>query len=1401
MSESRLDGVAGVPLAGFLDYLRQRGFVVGLDHYARLLALLEHLDADVSPTRLKTLLAPLFATTANEQELFYRAFDSYFPLFAANGTRSDETEAADASANAPGIPTEPQSQRRNRRALIVGLATVAVVAATLIAHEARAPRDLATLPPAERISDSSARSVVPVNTTAPTPTPAPSPVAAASPAPATRAPSDTARTPQSNNFNRLHGQLAPPVTVSTSWLARNALPVAVVFALSTFAAFVRGEVRAFARRRLLLDRQRRAKPPFTWPVRVVEEQGPYHRGDDLQSTARQLRARETADTVVLDVPQTVEATIAAQGRPTFRYTPLTRAPEYLALIERASRHDHHAQLFGELCDELESEGVHISKFYYDADPRVCRSADGTSVAISALRQKYHEHRLLLFGSGDGLTEPISGRLAPWVPLLLTWRDRALFTTAPTGRWSAREISLAGHFVLMPASVNALATIVNSFGESRMTAPSGFRAAMDAIPDLDPNGLVGRLEQYLGSAMTQLVCACALYPELQWDLTLSLASLAELGPSVVNEENLLKLIRLPWFRDGLIPDQARRVLLDALQRSIEVAARRRIVELLESSPPPTGSVAADRYELDLVVQRAALNSSGQRGLTKRTAGRAVVEDVAVLRLADERGKARASLVLPARLQKIFFGGHTGWVVASASAWRRGGLVLSAALVAAALVGFAISYSSGRRIGAAVESAATTVGVAADSASSMIPQSPDTNPARSPQALDELRALDGLREQLDTLSRYAHSPTRLLAPRGAAELYPSIRVAYFAAFDRLMFADTRSTMLAELRSLPALVRPADEYAKTYALLKAYLITTAHPEKAGDQSLVPALMALWLGDRVLDNARSQIGRRQFETYARELGYSNPFLDAPDAAVVEHARSFLRMFAGSERIYQFLLAEAAKTNPPIRLDRRAIGSGQYFVDPYEVPGAFTRAGSLYMLNAFRSANRFSGGETWVMGTDEVNVDAARLLAELTSRYTNDYIDHWRRYLAAASAVRFTGIQDATWKLGVLSGSASPLLQLFALASQNMGVGLPEIDRVFQPLQLIATTSTSDRLINDRAAPYINALTALQQSVERVLQAQIGDNNALRNAALADAATARAVVRSIASSFAADNPYQIGRLVQNLMEAPIDNVESVLKSFGAVDINGKARAFCAQARVTLGKFPFSSSATEQATIAEVNTLLRPVTGSLWRFHEDALAGIVERRANVFSPTQNGSMRIDPDFVMLLNRAAAWTAVLYSDNAVDPHLSFTIAPRVGAASDVRIALDGESARARAGGNSETVRIVWPGREHSASLTANVGNQVITVGPYAGPWAVFQLFNASDTWDTSFGPPLTLQIMNRGYVVGWDLQKRSATSLPGSPADTRALVEIGGPSLSLQVLRKAFFMGAGCPDSLVEEIRR
>lgn len=299
--------------------------------------------------------------------------------------------------------------------------------------------------------------------------------------------------------------------------------------------------------------------------------------------ARLLHRRHQAESERLDVVATVQASIAALGFPTLRFRKDSRLPEYLFLIDRASLRDHQAHLYEHLAGMLREQGLFVGLYFYEGDPRVCWTGAGDeSVALEQIQKSHVNHRLLLFGEGGGLLDPISGRLAGWHRMFTSWSDRAVLTPKPASQWAAAEVHLASQFAVVPATLKGLGSLAAWFElHSAVELRSSEQSSSIPGPGREPT--MDALRRFLGGDVFQWLCVCAVYPELQWDLTLHLGTLPSMPEALVSEDNLVKLLSLEWFRNGSMPDELRRELIAQLDPAVLAEAREAIVGLLGQSP--------------------------------------------------------------------------------------------------------------------------------------------------------------------------------------------------------------------------------------------------------------------------------------------------------------------------------------------------------------------------------------------------------------------------------------------------------------------------------------------------------------------------------------------------------------------------------------------------------------------------------------------------------------------------------------------------------------------------------------------------------------------------------------------------------------------------------------------------
>ena len=626
-----------------LAYLRQHGFRIGVDHYLRLQQLLERVGTRCAPHELRTLLCPIFATNRNQQEQFYRVFDSYFDFFQSGDEPGETTheELPEAQTLAQAAKPQPSRRRWLYVATPVALALLVIVSVLILRQK-----------PTEQSANQA-------NTSG-----EPEAARTSEPATTTEAMPDIAGTTQPDET-----QPATPTTTpvpESGFYERNRTVINASIILAPLLLFLLYEWYRFARRKLLIQKQQARKPPFVWPIRVnALEEAPYD-SEQLLTAARLMRRRQMDEFRRLDVEATVNATIERLGFPDFRHKSDSRVPEYLVLIDRASFRDHQAQFFEELTQALEHEGVFVVRYFFDGDPRVCRDETGAGVVqLAELQNKLSGHRLLIFGNGEKLLDPISGRLEGWTAIFNHWQDRALLTVENPLRWGLKEIALAQSFIVLPATLDGLLALVDLFEttvQSDLTLRSRARAGFeDSLTGATPEEAIAELRSTLGEDAFQWLAACAVYTELQWNLTLFIGSLPSMPQGLVTEANLLKLIRLPWFRTGAIPDELRWHLINELAPERQRSVRAALIELLERDPAPPETFAADQYRLNLFAQRWLQSQTRRRlrelqNLIKKLPRSQIMRDLTLIRFLESSKRSPLDFLLPDRLRKTFY--HRG-----------------------------------------------------------------------------------------------------------------------------------------------------------------------------------------------------------------------------------------------------------------------------------------------------------------------------------------------------------------------------------------------------------------------------------------------------------------------------------------------------------------------------------------------------------------------------------------------------------------------------------------------------------------------------------------------------------------------------------------------------------------------
>ena len=241
-------------------------------------------------------------------------------------------------------------------------------------------------------------------------------------------------------------------------------------------------------------------------------------------------------------------------------------------------------------------------------------------------------------------------------------------------------------------------------------------------------------------------------------------------------------------------------------------------------------------------------------------------------------------------------------------------------------------------------------------------------------------------------------------------------------------------------------------------------------------------------------------------------------------------------------------------------------------------------------------------------------------------------------------------------------------------------------------------------------------------------------------------------------------------MVAPITYAEASLQTFGPAQLNAKGRAFCAPFQQLMAKYPFNPAGEVSASIDEVSALLQPGSGALWNFVENDLGNYVVRQGPQFAEKPGGSIRISPNFLAFLNRAAEFSSTLYRSEGAPPSLTFSLRPLLSdEVPSVTVAIDGQLARfTRTSTGSK--RLSWrAGEGREASLSGQFMGQDHELA-FQGTWALFKLFQQAE-WSSGDG----------SYVVEWPI--------PDQPSvKAKFVVNLAGAK---PILQPGFFSGVSC----------
>jgi type VI secretion system protein ImpL len=700
-------------------------------------------------------------------------------------------------------------------------------------------------------------------------------------------------------------------------------------------------------------------------------------------------------------------------------------------------------------------------------------------------------------------------------------------------------------------------------------------------------------------------------------------------------------------------------------------------------------------------------------------------------------------------------------------RRVGLSCLGLLSLICLIGFLVSFLGNLRLIANVESATVDL------------RNLQMSPNQVASSAD-LQRLDRLRQELATLSSYQKDGVPLRLRWGmyvGDQVYPDAKRVYFERFWQLLLAQTQAGLLKGLRAVPDKVGPNSVYENTYNELKAYLITTSNNDKSTSAFLSPVLLSHWAENREIDPHRVALARSQFDFYSSELRLKNPFSANNDALAIARARNYLSQFAGIDRYYLPLLAQASQKNPDISFNDQ-FNATDVIVSNHKVPGAFTLGGFTFMRDAMSNPALYMRGEDWVLGKATASeLDQATVQQNLTQRYYADFTNQWRTVLQTSSVARYSNWADAARKLEKLTDPTSPLLELFWFVSHNTDVGVADFAAVFAPVHAVEPAGPPDRLPDMYILPsnkdYVVALTQLQTAIAPLV---INPADANAGAQISNSAGAARVSITKVMGPRVDQQFHTESLVRTLLEQPITNAEGLLGRLPIDQLGGAGRDFCSQFGQMAGKYPFNPNSSQDLPIDQLNAVLAPKTGALWVFYDKSLAQYLTKVGSHYVSSGSGNVKLNPSFVAFFNQAAALSDALYPFGAANPHFSYTLKEMPGNVGEGLALKIGDDMLT---GTGQQKTFAWTGTPEDVQVTTKGGT---TLGSsYSGPWAVFRLIADAHA-----------QVSGSVTNLEWSLESNGKPNmLNGKPETYNYQLQVAG----LNPFRSSELSGLRCVSSV------
>jgi len=424
---------------------------------------------------------------------------------------------------------------------------------------------------------------------------------------------------------------------------------------------------------------------------------------------------------------------------------------------------------------------------------------------------------------------------------------------------------------------------------------------------------------------------------------------------------------------------------------------------------------------------------------------------------------------------------------------------------------------------------------------------------------------------------------------------------------------------------------------------------------------------------------------------------------------------------------------------------------------------------------------------------------------YVQNYIQRWRSFVSDHHVEPFRSAGDGAQKLSILAdNNRSPLLGLIYMTSHNTDLvpasvlptqvtqkieatkdtlkkgfttlfgkngpaaaqsvtdtvaapvsGANDIELAFLPSRVIVDPANREKWINAANGPYVQALQELGSSLSALppkndpkdpvnQQAFDRANKALAGATAAYN-TLGAMIPNSSSGVDLDlkallkEPITFaGRVIASvpIPPPPPDMMIPIRRS-----VNQSAKVLCDSTEALRSKYPFSSTATQEATLQDIASVFAPQVGALAQFAQSPdVQKVYQHQGAVWAPNPAIQGDFSQPFLATLNSLSGFQTALYPDPAGNPHFEYTVTLDGTGHLSFDLDVDGHALSFGHKKPHPSARLVWPPTTNQPTKLAVKAGQQLNLEEQ-GNWGLFRLLQVADKQEGSLFVFSTIRLAN------------------------------------------------------------